>query len=186
MLHGPDRAAHFDAIGGHDLVLTTYPLLPRDLKTLSAVPLSDIRTRIWDFRSGMPRFYPQRARSPPLAQTKRSASRVSITAISPGHSSLKIVSVISSSVASSSPGGRLSLGVDTLFVAKRRRAALRAGSEAPVGPLSRVHPVQGRVRPYGRSAPPRRSTYPNTLTPPDDGCEGASLFASPPKAQGHG
>ena len=30
VLHGPQRGAHFDAIGQHDLVITTYPLLPRD------------------------------------------------------------------------------------------------------------------------------------------------------------
>jgi superfamily II DNA or RNA helicase len=29
-LHGPDRAARFAAVGAHDLVLTTYPLLARD------------------------------------------------------------------------------------------------------------------------------------------------------------
>jgi SNF2 family DNA or RNA helicase len=36
LLHGPDRSAHFREMGGHDLVLTTYPLLPRDLGVLSA------------------------------------------------------------------------------------------------------------------------------------------------------
>jgi superfamily II DNA or RNA helicase len=30
VLHGADRAGHFGAIGGHDLVVTTYPLLTRD------------------------------------------------------------------------------------------------------------------------------------------------------------
>ncbi len=30
VLHGPDRAAQFDSIGQHDLVITTYPLLARD------------------------------------------------------------------------------------------------------------------------------------------------------------
>jgi superfamily II DNA or RNA helicase len=30
MLHGADRAGHFAAIGDHDLVVTTYPLLTRD------------------------------------------------------------------------------------------------------------------------------------------------------------
>ena len=30
VLHGSDRHEHFDAIPDHDLVLTTYPLLPRD------------------------------------------------------------------------------------------------------------------------------------------------------------
>jgi len=30
VLHGPDRAAQFAAIGQHDLVITTYPLLARD------------------------------------------------------------------------------------------------------------------------------------------------------------
>jgi superfamily II DNA or RNA helicase len=35
-LHGPDRKAGFDAIPGHDLVLTTYALLPRDRDVLLA------------------------------------------------------------------------------------------------------------------------------------------------------
>ena len=30
VLHGADRAGHFATIGGHDLVVTTYPLLTRD------------------------------------------------------------------------------------------------------------------------------------------------------------
>ena len=30
LLHGPDRAVHFEAMQRHDLVLTTYALLPRD------------------------------------------------------------------------------------------------------------------------------------------------------------
>ncbi|CUI07159.1 COG0553: Superfamily II DNA/RNA helicases, SNF2 family [Janthinobacterium sp. CG23_2] len=30
LLHGPDRAARFDSMGSHDLVLTTYALLARD------------------------------------------------------------------------------------------------------------------------------------------------------------
>ena len=30
LLHGADRAEHFSAMGSHDLVLTTYALLPRD------------------------------------------------------------------------------------------------------------------------------------------------------------
>ncbi len=34
ILQGPDRHQHFDAIDAHDLVLTTYPLLPRDADTL--------------------------------------------------------------------------------------------------------------------------------------------------------
>ncbi len=39
VLHGPDRRRHFGTIADHDLVLTTYPLLPRDLEALSAVDL---------------------------------------------------------------------------------------------------------------------------------------------------
>ncbi|KAA8992415.1 DEAD/DEAH box helicase [Stenotrophomonas cyclobalanopsidis] len=35
-LHGADRAAHFDRIGEHDLVLTTYPLVWRDEEALLA------------------------------------------------------------------------------------------------------------------------------------------------------
>ena len=35
-LQGPDRRARFDAIADHDLVLTTYPLLPRDEHVLCA------------------------------------------------------------------------------------------------------------------------------------------------------
>lgn len=35
-LHGSDRKARFDAITGHDLVLTTYALLPRDRDVLLA------------------------------------------------------------------------------------------------------------------------------------------------------
>ena len=34
VLQGLDRHTHFDEIGDHDLVLTTYPLLPRDADTL--------------------------------------------------------------------------------------------------------------------------------------------------------
>jgi len=34
VLHGPDRAEWFDWIGEYDLVLTTYPLLPRDRAVL--------------------------------------------------------------------------------------------------------------------------------------------------------
>ena len=36
VLHGPDRAAHFDRIAEHDLVITTYPLLSRDHEVLTA------------------------------------------------------------------------------------------------------------------------------------------------------
>ena len=36
--HGPERKAHFDTIGDHDLVLTTYPLLARDVEVLAAHP----------------------------------------------------------------------------------------------------------------------------------------------------
>ncbi len=35
VLHGPDRAQRFDAIGSHDVVITTYPLLARDHETLT-------------------------------------------------------------------------------------------------------------------------------------------------------
>lgn len=35
-LHGPGRQQRFAAIAEHDLVLTTYPLLPRDLEALAA------------------------------------------------------------------------------------------------------------------------------------------------------
>ncbi|MEX0915873.1 MAG: SNF2-related protein, partial [Wenzhouxiangellaceae bacterium] len=38
VLHGPDRAAHFDRMGEFDLVLTTYPLLPRDRGVLLEQP----------------------------------------------------------------------------------------------------------------------------------------------------
>ncbi len=37
-LHGPDRAARFAHIAAHDLVLTTYPLLWRDIAALAAQP----------------------------------------------------------------------------------------------------------------------------------------------------
>lgn len=36
-LQGVDRKQHFDKINNHDLILTTYPLLPRDKETLLAV-----------------------------------------------------------------------------------------------------------------------------------------------------
>ena len=36
LLHGADRADRFDAIAAHDLILTTYPLLPRDRERLMA------------------------------------------------------------------------------------------------------------------------------------------------------
>ena len=36
VLHGPDRAERFAAIGDHDLVITTYPLLARDHVVLAA------------------------------------------------------------------------------------------------------------------------------------------------------
>ncbi len=35
-LHGPDRSVHFEAMGGADLILTTYPLLVRDRAALTA------------------------------------------------------------------------------------------------------------------------------------------------------
>jgi superfamily II DNA or RNA helicase len=35
-LHGPDRRERFAGIGGHDIVLTTYPLLTRDHEVLTA------------------------------------------------------------------------------------------------------------------------------------------------------
>lgn len=35
-LHGADRARAYEAIAGHDLVITTYPLLPRDRERLAA------------------------------------------------------------------------------------------------------------------------------------------------------
>ena len=34
VLHGSDRKRHYDAISDHDLVITSYPLLPRDSKIL--------------------------------------------------------------------------------------------------------------------------------------------------------
>ena len=37
-LHGPDRAQRYPHIGQHDLVLTTYPLLWRDVDALAAQP----------------------------------------------------------------------------------------------------------------------------------------------------
>jgi superfamily II DNA or RNA helicase len=37
-LHGPDRRLHFEQLDGHDLVLTTYALLPRDAEALAAQP----------------------------------------------------------------------------------------------------------------------------------------------------
>jgi len=36
VLHGPERAAQFSAIGAHDVVITTYPLLGRDREALAA------------------------------------------------------------------------------------------------------------------------------------------------------
>ncbi|MEX8517586.1 MAG: SNF2-related protein [Leptothrix sp. (in: b-proteobacteria)] len=38
VLHGLARREHFDAIAGHDVVLTTYPLLPRDAEVLIKQP----------------------------------------------------------------------------------------------------------------------------------------------------
>src|SRR5205807_3017987 len=38
ILHGADRKARFGEIAGHDLVLTTYPLLTRDHQVLHAEP----------------------------------------------------------------------------------------------------------------------------------------------------
>ena len=38
LLHGPERAARFGEIAGHDLVLTTYALLPRDEQALRQQP----------------------------------------------------------------------------------------------------------------------------------------------------
>jgi len=37
-LHGSTRAQHFDRIADHDLVITTYALLPRDIELLGARP----------------------------------------------------------------------------------------------------------------------------------------------------
>src|SRR5690606_40048230 len=39
-LHGGGRDAHFDEIDGVDLVITTYPLLPRDRDVLLQHPFS--------------------------------------------------------------------------------------------------------------------------------------------------
>jgi superfamily II DNA or RNA helicase len=36
VLHGPERKSRFAAVPAHDLVVTTYPLLPRDLEALAA------------------------------------------------------------------------------------------------------------------------------------------------------
>ena len=36
VLHGPERDRHFDSLGDYDLILTTYPLLPRDSEVLTA------------------------------------------------------------------------------------------------------------------------------------------------------
>ena len=36
VLHGLDRKQHFDRIAEHDLIVTSYPLLPRDAKVLQA------------------------------------------------------------------------------------------------------------------------------------------------------
>ncbi len=38
LLHGPERASRFGEIAGHDLVLTTYALLPRDEQALRQQP----------------------------------------------------------------------------------------------------------------------------------------------------
>ncbi|MDX8404487.1 MAG: DEAD/DEAH box helicase, partial [Mariprofundaceae bacterium] len=38
VLHGPDRACHYDHLTEYDLVLTTYPLLVRDFEVLQAQP----------------------------------------------------------------------------------------------------------------------------------------------------
>ena len=37
--HGPDRRAQLGALGGHDVIVTTYPLVARDRAELAAVPL---------------------------------------------------------------------------------------------------------------------------------------------------
>jgi len=36
VVHGPDRARHFDSLADYDLVITTYPLLARDFEVLEA------------------------------------------------------------------------------------------------------------------------------------------------------
>lgn len=38
VLHGPDRSDHFDDLPAYDLILTTYPLLPRDREVLLQQP----------------------------------------------------------------------------------------------------------------------------------------------------
>ncbi|MCW8917312.1 MAG: DEAD/DEAH box helicase [Gammaproteobacteria bacterium] len=38
VLHGPERATHFDTLDDYDLILTTYPLLPRDHAILLEQP----------------------------------------------------------------------------------------------------------------------------------------------------
>lgn len=38
VLHGPERVRHFDRLDHYDLVLTTYPLLPRDAEVLIEQP----------------------------------------------------------------------------------------------------------------------------------------------------
>jgi superfamily II DNA or RNA helicase len=40
VLHGADRGERYEAVGAHDLVITTYPLLPRDRERLAAASFS--------------------------------------------------------------------------------------------------------------------------------------------------
>ncbi|HYN78632.1 MAG TPA: DEAD/DEAH box helicase [Lamprocystis sp. (in: g-proteobacteria)] len=42
VLHGSDRHEHFDAMSDHDLILTTYPLLPRDQERLQEQPFHSL------------------------------------------------------------------------------------------------------------------------------------------------
>src|SRR5699024_2205413 len=39
-LHGPERARRFDRLAGHDVILTSYALLPRDLAVLREQPFA--------------------------------------------------------------------------------------------------------------------------------------------------
>ncbi len=73
LLHGAGRHASFDGIAEHDVVLTTYPLLPRDIEALAQY---EFRLVIFDEAQNLKNA---RTRAAEAAGRLRAASRLALT-----------------------------------------------------------------------------------------------------------
>ncbi len=73
VLHGPHRSKYFDALEQYDLILTTYPLLPRDGEVLNAI---DYHYLILDEAQVIKNH---RSRAAQLVRTIRARHRLSLT-----------------------------------------------------------------------------------------------------------